>query len=169
MSIDWTAVAAGIALFIWAADKWQRSGERGATRKLLAQIMTSPIGNARLEVVKLRTGLAERDGKQLLLLSQSAESRKELWNRVQSLSADLPDQFYDKADIFNQNTTTKLAAALSSINELRSIVRLTHELTDGTTESDMYNHIKLISDKVLAADAALERAFDELVKVAKQG
>ncbi|MNM41912.1 hypothetical protein D3C81_527400 [compost metagenome] len=167
--IDWTAVAALIALFIWVADKIQRSGERSATRRLLAQIMTSPIGNARLEVVKIRARLAEDGAKQLLLLAESSELRIAFWDHVKALVVDLPPQFYDKADIFSRSTTGVLAAALSAVNELRSIVRMTSELASTTADDEVYNHIRTVGEKTVAADDALKCAFEELIRVGKKG
>jgi len=167
VKIDWTAVAAGIALFIWIADKFQRSRERSATRILLAQIMTSPIGNARIEVAKIRFRLAENGAEQLQALANSRDVRVDLWDQVASLNIDLPPQFYDKADIFDSSTTRALAVALSAVNELRSIVRMTSELATLATEDDIYAHICTVGEKVVAADAALELAFDELIRVGK--
>jgi hypothetical protein len=167
VEIDWTAIAAGIALFIWIADKFQRSRERSATRRLLAQIMTSPIGNARLDVVKIRFGLAENGAEQLQDLANSRDARVEFWDQVKSLNVDLPPQFYDKADIFDTSTTRTLAVALSAVNELRSIVKMTSELAASATEDDVYAHIRTVGEKVVAADAALEHAFDELIRVGR--
>jgi len=169
MDVDWTAVAAGIALFIWVADKIQRSRERSATRRLLAQIMTSPIGNARLEIVAVRSQLAIDGASQLQQLLISPKARTALWERVQAISVDLPSQFYDKADTFDRSTATILAAAVSSVNEVRSIVRMTSELPVNTANEDFYNHINLIGQKVIDSDTALERAFTQLARVGRAG
>ncbi|MNC30943.1 hypothetical protein D3C81_1306180 [compost metagenome] len=167
VNIDWTAVAAGVALFIWVADKALRSRERSATRRLLAQIMTSAVGDARLEVVKIRSKLAEDGAEQLVSLATSPEARVALWCRVSSLMVELPSQFYDKADIFDSSTTRALAAALSAVNELRSIVRMTSELDSSAEVEDLSDHVRTIGEKVIAADAALKQAFDELIEVGR--
>lgn len=169
MSIDWTAVAAGIALFIWVADKFQRSRERFANRRLLAQIMTSPVGNARLEVAGLRQQLAADGAKELQELALAATARVALWERVKTISVDLPSQFYDKADMFEHTTSTILAAALSSVNEVKSAVKITAELRANAAEQELFDHINLIGQKVINADSALERAFTELTRVGRAG
>lgn len=82
-------------------------------------------------------------------------------------NVDLPPQFYDKADIFDTSTTRTLAVALSAVNELRSIVKMTSELAASATEDDVYAHIRTVGEKVIAADAAPEHAFDELIRVGR--
>ncbi|WP_460149397.1 hypothetical protein [Pseudomonas sp. H1_A03] len=66
--IDWTAVAACIALSIWIFDKFQRRGERAASARLLAQIMISHIATTQGELAKFRATVVPANGDQSFLM-----------------------------------------------------------------------------------------------------
>lgn len=108
--IDWdavaavaTAAAAIIALIIWSFDKAQRKRERAASAKLLAQIMTTPVGATQIEIAKFRCYGVPSDSDQTYLLDvlNDESARKDLAAQASKVTIDLPSQFLDKADIFS--------------------------------------------------------------------
>ncbi|MHC8314361.1 hypothetical protein [Pseudomonas sp. LB3P31] len=99
-----TASAAIIALVIWSCDKFQRKRERCASAKLLAQIMTTPVGATQVEIAKFRCIVMQSSGDQsyLLDLVNDENARKDLAIKAAQITLDLPSQFLDKADFFSE-------------------------------------------------------------------
>lgn len=131
--IDWdavaavaTAAAAIIALIIWSFDKAQRKRERAASAKLLAQIMTTPVGATQIEIAKFKFYVVPSDSDQTYLLDvlNDENARKDLAVQVTKITIDLPSQFLDKADIFSETVNNRLANAFSQVNRLKKMSSL---------------------------------------------
>jgi hypothetical protein len=92
--LDWTAIAALIALSIWVADGLRRSRERAAARRLLAQIMTAPVGAAQIDIARFRTAVIPTNGDTTTLLNLlgSQELRRAFASKAFEVRLDLPSQ-----------------------------------------------------------------------------
>jgi len=167
--IDWTAVAAVIALGVWLYDKYQRRGERLASARLLAQIMTTPFGAAQVEVAKLKRTVCPPDGDQSYLLSllSTQEAREDLASKASLVTIDLPSQFLDKADFFSEHVNNRLACAFSQVSRLKTVCRLSGELPDSASEEEINEHLQAALNQIKEADKAITDAFQVLLTAGK--
>ncbi|KRP71779.1 hypothetical protein TX23_16075 [Pseudomonas paralactis] len=168
--IDWnaisavaTAVAAIIALSAWLLDKHQRKLERNASARLLAQIMKTPIGAARIQLAKFRCdNFSPEQADNISRLLKDENSRKKLVEKVSVITIDLPSQFLDKADFFSEAVNNELAKAFFHVNSLKQIVMLTGGLSDSETEINIKQHVNSVMHKIKQAEEATQKAFDAL-------
>lgn len=174
--IDWTAlgsiataIAAFIALGVWSYDKFQRWGERGASAKLLAQIMTTPVGAAQVEIARLRCTVVPSDGDQSYLISllNYEETRKDLASKALMVTFDLPTQYMDKPDLFPESTNNRLAYALSQVNRLKTMTGLLGDLSESAPEEDINDHAMAVLKQIQEAERAIAEAFKVLLKASK--
>ncbi|OEC56602.1 hypothetical protein A9G05_16535 [Pseudomonas sp. ENNP23] len=175
-TLDWTAIgslATAIAVFItlglWAYDKSQRRGERGASAKLLAQIMTTPVGAAQMEIAKLRCTVVPTSGDQSYLISllNSEETRRDFASKASLLTFDLPSQYLDRPDLFSEPTNNRLAYALSQVNRLKTLSGLLGGLSESTPEKDIHDHAMAVLKQIQEAESAITAAFQVLLRVGK--
>ena len=174
--LDWTAIgalAAAIAVFItlgiWAYDKFQRRGERGTSAKLLAQIMTTPVGAAQVEIARLRCTVVPPEGDQSYLISllNSEGTRKDFASKASLVTFDLPSQYLDRPDLFSEPINNRLAYALSQVNRLKTLSGLLGGLSDSTPEKDIHDHAMAVLKQIQEAESAITAAFQVLLRVGK--
>lgn len=174
--LDWTAIgaiatgiAAFIALCVWSYDKFQRWGERGASAKLLAQIMTTPVGAAQVEIARLRCTVIPSDGDKsyLVNLLNFEETRKDFASKAALVTFDLPAQYLDKPDLFSEPTNNRLANALSQVNRLKTMSVLLGSLTDTASEDDINDHAMAVLQQIKEAETAVAEAFQVLLRAGK--
>lgn len=162
--IDWTAVAALIALAIWLYDKLQRQRERAASAKLLAQIMVSHIATTQVDLAKFRSTLFPSNGDQSYVLDVrgTEEARKDLASKALLITVDLPSQFLDKADFFAESLNKKLANAYFQVNHLKNMSRLLGDLSDSADENEIDEHLMAVLTQVKEAETVINEAFQTL-------
>lgn len=174
--IDWTAigaiataVAAFIALGIWTFDKLQRWGERGTSAKLLAQMMTTPVGAAQVEIASLRYAVAPPgdDQSYILGLLNSQDKRKEFASKAALVTFDLPTQYLDKADLFTDAINRRVAYALSQVNRLKTMANLLSALTDTAREEDINDHALAALKQIQEAETSIGHAYEVLLKASQ--
>jgi len=167
--IDWTAVAAVIALVVWLYDKFQRGRERTASAQLLAQIMTTPVGAAQIEIAKLRCTVVPSNGDQSYLLSlfNTQEARKDLASKASLVIIDLPSQFLDKADIFSRAVNSSLANVFSQVSRLKSMSRLLGDLSDSAHDDEINEHVMAVLKQIQEAEKVIGEAFQILINAGK--
>ncbi|WP_185826423.1 hypothetical protein [Xanthomonas sp. SI] len=164
--IDWTAVAAIIALIIWMVDGWRRRKERAATRRLLAQIMTTPVGVAQIEIAQFRTLVvpSAEDQSILLGLINSQEARRDFAKKAFQVKFELPAQFLDKADVFGQFTSNRLAWAFSQTTRLHTMWRLFAETSDQVGDDEMHEKLKHALVQIKETEQAIGEAFNAVLR-----
>ena len=162
--IDWTAVAAVIALAIWLYDKFQRQRERAASAKLLAQIMISHIATTQVELAKFRSTLVPSNGDQSYLLDirDTEEARKDLASKASLITVDLPSQFLDKADFFAESLNKTLANAYFQVNHLKNMSRVLGDLSDSASEAEIDEHLMAVLTQTKEAERVIIEAFKTL-------
>lgn len=174
--IDWgavgaiaTAVAALIALGVWTIDKLQRQNERKRSAKLLAQMMTGPVGAAQIEIARLRSDITADDHDQSYVvgLINSQEVRKDFFLKVSFVTFDLPSQYVDKADLFAENVNNRVACALSQVSRLKVLASLLAALPDSAREEDINEHAIVALRQILEAENSIGKAFQALLDVGK--
>jgi hypothetical protein len=174
--IDWdavaavaTAAAAIIALIIWSVDKAQRKRERAASAKLLAQIMTTPVGATQVEIAKFRCYVVPSDSDQTYLLDvlNDENARKDLAAQASKITIDLPSQFLDKADIFSETVNNRLANAFSQVNRKKKMSSLLADLPDSALEEEISQHLMAVLNQIKEAEQATAEAFQALLKAGK--
>lgn len=170
--IDWTAIgaiatglAALIALGIWGFDKWQRGGERRTSAKLLAQIMTTPVGAAQIEIARFRSAVVRPGGDQSYLIGMlsSQDIRKDFASRASLVTFDLPSQYLDKADLFSEGVNRRVAYALSQVNRLKTMANLLAALPDSASEEHINEHALAALKQIQEAEASVGEAFQVLL------
>lgn len=174
--IDWdavaavaTAAAAIIALIIWSFDKAQRKRERAASAKLLAQIMTTPVGATQIEIAKFRCYVVPSDGDQTYLvdLLNDENARKDLAAQATKITIELPSQFLDKADIFSETVNNRLANAFSQVNRLKKMSSLLGDLPDSAMEDEISQHLMAVLNQIKESEQATMEAFQALLRAGK--
>ncbi len=164
--IDWTAFAAITALVIWLVDGYRRRKERRASARLLAQIMLTPVGVAQIEIAKLRSVVVPPGGgdtKYLFDVLDSQTGRKDLASRASLVTLDLLPQFLDKADLFSEIVSNRLAWAFSQINRLRSLSQLLGDMPDSADEEEIAQHVKVVLTQIQETEQAIGEAFQALL------
>jgi len=164
--IDWTAFAALTALAIWLVDRYGRRRERRASRRLIAQIMTTPVSVAQLEIAKFRCLVVPPGGEDtafLLKVLSNQTGRKELASKASLITFDLPSQFVDKADLFSEAVSNRLAAAFSQVNRLKSMSQLLGELPDSADEEEIIQNLKLILTQTQETEQVIGEAYKALL------
>ncbi|WP_434671941.1 hypothetical protein [Pseudomonas sp. R1-15] len=174
--IDWdavaavaTAAAAIIALIIWSFDKAQRKRERFASAKLLAQMMTSPLGDTQIEIAKFRCYVVPSDGDQTYLvdLLNDENARKDLAAQATKITIELPSQFLDKADIFSETVNNRLANAFLQVNRLKKMSSLLADLPSSAMEDEISQHLMAILNQIKESEQATMEAFQALLQAGK--
>ncbi|MEX5340809.1 hypothetical protein [Pseudomonas sp. I2] len=173
--IDWdaisavaTATAAVIALCVWIYDKCQRNVERKASARLLAQIMTTPVGAAHVQISKFKSDLFPTGSDPLIgALREDKEARRLLAEKASAITIDLPSQFLDKADFFSEAASSSLANAFSQVNRLKQFVGLLADLADKEAQDVIDLHLKTALYQINEAEAAAEAAFQALLAVGR--
>lgn len=162
--IDWTAVAACIALSIWIFDNFQRRRERAASARLLAQIMISQIATTQGELAKFRSIVVPANGDQSFLMDIRAtqNARRALASKALLISVELPSQFLDKADFFNEALSKNLADALFQVNHLKNLSRLLGDTPDSSSEEEIDVHLMAVLTQIQEAESAVGKAFMNL-------
>ncbi|HEL3246306.1 MULTISPECIES: hypothetical protein [Stenotrophomonas] len=168
--IDWTAVAAGIALWIWAHDTLRRRKERAASRRLLAQIMTKPFMEAEIEIARFRESLVATFGEQASarqLVDTPVEGREQIHSKALRVALDLPSQFIDKADLFDSISASLVAKAFSQIGYLHRLWKLQ---VDSNEDVDAQGRLRLAAaafEQVGVTEKAIKEALDAMLRVGK--
>ncbi|WP_129242232.1 hypothetical protein [Achromobacter veterisilvae] len=165
--IDWTAFAALTALGIWLVDGYRRRRERRASRRLLAQIMTTPVAVAQLEIAKLRSLIVPPGGEDttyLLRVLDSQTGRRELASKASLITLELPPQFLDKVDIFSEVVSNRLALAFAQVNRLRSISQPLGDLPDSAKEHEIVENLKLTLTQIQETEQIIGETFQALLK-----
>ncbi|KUF34291.1 hypothetical protein [Xanthomonas phaseoli] len=163
--IDWTAIAALIALGIWLVDGWRRRRERAATRRLLAQIMTTPVGVAQIDIARFRVSVVPSSGDttNILNLIDSQACRAAFAAKAFEVKLDLPSQFLEKAGLFGERTSNRLALALSQTSRLHMAWKLAADIPDGVDEKELHNHVHHALEQIQATERAIGEAFNAVV------
>lgn len=161
---DWTAIAALIALGIWVADGLRRSRERAAARRLLAQIMTAPVGAAQIDIARFRTAVIPTNGDTTTLLNLlgSQQLRRAFASKAFEVRVDLPSQFLEKADLFGERTANRLALALSQTSRLHSAWRIASDAPDGGDQQELELLVQAALEQIKEAETAIAEAFNAL-------
>jgi inorganic triphosphatase YgiF len=171
--IDWnaisavaTAAAALIALCVWLFDKHQRKLERNASARLLAQIMTTPVGAAHVQISKFSSDLFPSGSDPLIgTLREDKDARKRLVEKASAITIELPSQFLDKADLFSEATSSSLANVFSEVNRLKQFVGLFGDLADQEQQEVIDVHLMTVLNQIKTAEKAAETAFQALLVV----
>jgi len=167
LKIDWTAFAALTALAIWIVDGYRRRRERQASRRLLAQIMTAPVALAQIEIAKLRSLIVPPSGgdtSYLLRVLNHHSERQNFASKVAKITFDLPTQFLDKAEIFSEALSNRLASAFAQINRLRSVCQLFGELPDTVDEEERSQSLNLVLTQIQDAEQSVGEVFQALLR-----
>jgi len=167
LRIDWTAFAALTALSIWLVDGHRRRRERRASRRLLSQMMITPVGDAQLEIAKLRSLIVPPDGEDTTYLFKVLDShtgRKEFASKALLIIFELPSQALDKADLFSELVSNRLALAFSQVNRLRSMSQLLGELPDSAHEDEITQNLKLVLTQIHETERVIGEAYQALLK-----
>ena len=165
--IDWTAFAAITALTIWLVDGYRRHRERRASRRLLAQIMIAPVAVAQLEIAKFRTLVVPPGGEDtsyLLNVLGSHAGRMDLASKAALINLELLPQFLDKADLFSEVASNRLALAFSLINRVKSMSQLLGDMPNSANEEEIVQGLKLVLIELKEAEQAISEAFQALQK-----
>lgn len=173
--IDWnavsavaTAAAAMIALCVWLIDKHQRKLERTASARLLAQIVTTPVGAASVQISKFRSDLFPTGGDPLIgSLLQDKNARRQLVEKASAITIELPSQFLDKAHFFSEAVSSSLANVFSEVNRLKQLVGLFGDLADKERQDVIDLHLMTVLNQIKTAEAAAESAFQALLVVGR--
>ncbi|MGN8103424.1 hypothetical protein [uncultured Pseudomonas sp.] len=173
--IDWnaisavaTAAAALIALSVWLYDKHQRRLERKASARLLAQIMTTLVGAAHVQISKFQSDLFPTGSDPLIgSLLQDKNARKQLVEKASAITIELPSQFLDKADFFSEAVSSTLANAFSEVNRLKQFVGLFGDLADKERQDVIDLHLMTVLNQIKTAETAAEAAFRALLMVGR--
>ncbi|WP_085947662.1 hypothetical protein [Achromobacter piechaudii] len=170
VKIDWTAFAALTALAIWMVDGYRRRRERRASRRLLAQIMTAPVAVAQLEIAKLRSLVVPPGGEDttylLRLLNDECE-RQDLACRASAIRIELPSQFLDKAEIFSEVLSNRLALAFAQVNRLGSVCKIFGELANTAEKDEIAESLRLVLIQIQDAEQSVSEAFNALLREGK--
>lgn len=164
--MDWTAFAALTALAIWLIDGYRRHRERRASRRLLAQIMVTPVAAAQIEIAKLRCLVVPPGGEDvsyLLEVLADQARRKELAAEASSITFELPAQFLDKADIFSEIVSNRLALAFAQVSRLRTMARLLGELSDSANREEIIQSLKLFLTQIQETEQVVGEALQVLL------
>ena len=173
--IDWnaisavaTAAAALTAMCVWLFDKHQRKLERNASARLLAQIMTTPVGAAHVQISKFRSDLFPTGRDHLIVtLREDKYARQRLVEKASGITIELPSQFLDKADLFSESLSSSLANAFSQVNRLKQMVGLLGDLADQETQELIDVHLMAVLNQIKEAETAAETAFNALLVVGR--
>ncbi|WP_416199629.1 MAG: hypothetical protein ACFWT5_11625 [Pseudomonas helleri] len=174
-NIDWnaisavaTAAAALTAISVWLFDKHQRKLERNASARLLAQIITTPVGAAHIQIIKFRSDIVPNGSDKLIAILREDESaRKQLVEKVSAIAIELPSQFLDKADLFSESLSSSLAYAFSQVNRLKQMVGLLGDLADQETQEVIDVHLMAVLNQIKESETAAETAFNALLVVGR--
>lgn len=171
--LNWDAIAAVstagatlIALVIWLSDTHRRDRERTATKRLLAQIMMTPVGSAQLQIAKFRSTVAPpAEGISVVEeLAYNQKARRAFAIYAQMVKIDLPTQFIDKADLFGEVTSNRLAYALSQVSRLHSLWNALGDLSDDADRSDIEQCLEIALLQISDTEAVIGEAFQALLK-----
>ena len=168
--IDWTAIAAGIALWIWVHDTLRRRKERAASRRLLAQIMTKPFMEAEVEIARFRESLVARFGGEASareLLDTPVEGREQIQAKALRVTLDLPSQFIDKADLFDSISASLVAKAFAQIGYLHRLWKLQVESNDDVDAQGRLRLAAAAFEQVAGTENAIKEALNAMVRVGK--
>jgi len=167
LKIDWTAFAALTALSIWFVDGHRRRRERRASRRLLSQMMIAPVGGAQLEIAKLRSLIVPPGGEDTTYLFKVLDShtgRKEFASKTSLITFELPSQFLDKADLFSESVSNRLALAFSQVNRLKGMSQLLGELPDSAHKDEITQKLKLVLTQIQETERVIGEAYRALLK-----
>ncbi|MEA9826484.1 hypothetical protein VDG09_02215 [Xanthomonas campestris pv. raphani] len=160
-----TAGATIIALVIWLSDTRRRARERTATRRLLAQVMMTPVGTAQLQIAKFRSTVVPQDGSTSVVqeLANSHNARNLFAGYAQLVKVDLPSQFVDKADLFGEATSNRLAYALSQVSRLHSVWSALGDLPDDADRHDIEQCLGVALLQIKESEEVIGEAFQALL------
>ncbi len=168
--IDWTAVAAGIALWIWAHDTLRRRKERAASRTLLAQMMTKPFMEAEIEIARFRESLVASFGEQASareLVDTPVAGREKIHAKALRISLDLPSQFIDKADLFDSDSASLVAKAFAQIGYLHRLWKLQVEPNDDVDAQGRLLMAAAAFEQVTVTEKSIKEALSAMLKVGR--
>ncbi|MFY3854395.1 hypothetical protein ACOTH4_09465 [Achromobacter xylosoxidans] len=168
--MDWTAFAALTALEIWLHDGYRRRRERRASRRLLAQIMVTPVAAAQIEITKLRCLVVPPGGEDvsyLLAVLADQARRKGLAAEASLITFELPAQFLDKADIFSEVVSNRLALAFAQVSRLRTMALFLGELPDSANQEEIIQSLKLFLAQIQETERIVDEALQALLKEGK--
>jgi hypothetical protein len=128
--------------------------------------MTTPVGITQLDIAKLRSTVAPRSGDNSFLLNilDNQTARKDLASSVSRVTLELPPQFLDKADLFNEVVSNRLAWALSQVNRMRRASQLLGDMSDSVNEKDIQEHLMIVLAQIQETEQAVDEAFQALLK-----
>ena len=167
LKIDWTAFAALTALSIWLVDGHRRRRERRASRRLLSQIMIAPVGDVQLDIAKLRSSIippGSEDTTYLFKVLDTHAGRKEFAYKASLITFELPSQFLDKADLFSELVSNRLALAYSQVNRLRSTSQFLGKLSDTANKDEIMQNLKQILTQIHETEQVIGEAYQVLLK-----
>ena len=171
-AIDWTAVAAMIALGIWLADLLRKRSERKAAARVLAHLMLIELGNLRAYLLGMSVDLranrsteaqAELDAR----ISMQAEFRRQLLGYQDNLQSETLRRLSERVDVLPSFFATSLALAFSELNAVIHLSRLVGESPhDGMHAESMPDLRAAIGDAVIAIEDA-EKDAAALARVSR--
>lgn len=161
--LDWTAIAAIVALGIWLVDGCRRRRERAASRRLLSQIMTVPIMEAQMEMAKFRTSLvqlpAAGEVPAISMLASDAEARVRFSNVALRVRIDLPSQFVEKADLFGQLSSNRVANAIAQVGYFHRLWKILGEQGADARSDDVPRILEAALKQVTVTEEAINEAL----------
>ena len=168
--VDWTAVAAAIALWIWAHDTLRRRRERAASRRLLAQMMTKPFMEAEGEIALFRTSLVATFGNQASsqeLANATVAAREQFHSKASRVKLDLPNQFIEKADLFDPSSSGRVANAFAQIGYLHRLWKLMSEPHEDMDSDGMLLVGAAAFKQVTITEEAIKDALGAMLKAGR--
>ncbi|MNV44608.1 hypothetical protein D3C71_1363740 [compost metagenome] len=129
--------------------------------------MIVPVGAAQLEIAKFRSLVVPPGGEDttfLLKVLDDQTGRKELASKASLITLEFPSQFLDKADLFSEVVSNRLATAFSQVNRLRSISQFLGNLPESANEDEIVQNLKLLFTQIQETEQAIGEAFQALLK-----
>lgn len=174
--IDWNAVgaiatafAAATALLIWVLDSRRRRREQAATARLLAQVMVVRVSATQLSISKLRQAVAPENESPWLMITATEDqgARVDLADMTANVRLELPEQFLDRADVFSEILTNRLALALAQVSRLQEIAKLSAEIPDNAARETIAEHLTVFMTQLRDTEQAINEALAVLLKAGR--
>ncbi|MNL71518.1 hypothetical protein D3C87_1966780 [compost metagenome] len=83
------------------------------------------------------------------------------------ITLEFPSQFLDKADLFNEVVSNRLAAAFAQVNRLRSMSQFLGELPDSANEEEIIQALKLVLIQIQETEQVIGEAFQALLEAGR--
>lgn len=114
--------------------------------------------------------MVEQDARGVPLLGSAVESgdaRFRILNSAIALRFDLPQQFIDKADLFGEGVSNRLAYSLAGLSRIRSIAQLLVEAGESGNKQSVINALEELGRQTQETELVIAQAFRALIKAGR--